>query len=68
MGISSDSHNMRIVSDNYSGMTNADSSTTLGDQVIYKTPTAGGFLGQVCTTAGAVGSTAVFKTFGAVSV
>lgn len=67
MGISSDSHNMRIVSNNYSGMTNADSATTLGDQVIYEAPTAGGFVGEVCTTAGAVGSTAVFKTFGAVS-
>lgn len=68
MGISSDSHNMRIVSDNYSGIVNADSATTLGDQVVYKTPTAGGFIGRVCTTAGALGTTAVFKTWGAVSV
>lgn len=67
MGVRSDGHNMFIKSMNYSGITNADSATTLGDQIIYTAPTAGGFIGRVCTTAGALGSTASFKTFGAVS-
>lgn len=67
MGIRSDGHNMFIKSANYSAITNADSSTTLGDQVVFTSPTVGGFIGRVCTTAGALGSTAIFKTFGAIS-
>jgi len=35
-----------------------------GDQVIYSAPTAAGFIGQVCTTAGNAGT---WKTWGAVS-
>ena len=36
----------------------------VGDRVEYTTPTAGGFLGAVCTTAGNAGT---WKTFGAIS-
>lgn len=37
---------------------------TIGDRVEYTTPTAGGFIGAVCTTAGSPGT---WKTFGAIS-
>lgn len=67
MGVNSDGHNMFIKSNNYFGIINADSSTTLGDQVVFTTPTASGHIGRVCTTAGALGTTAVFKTWGAIS-
>ena len=36
----------------------------IGDRAEYTTPTAGGFLGAVCTTAGSPGT---WKTFGAIS-
>lgn len=36
----------------------------VGDRVEYTTPTAGGFIGAVCTTAGSPGT---WKTFGAIS-
>ncbi len=39
----------------------------VGDIIFNTTATAGGFIGWVCTTAGAAGSGAVFKTFGAIS-
>lgn len=39
----------------------------VGDLVWNTTPTAGGYIGWVCTTAGADGATAVFKAFGAIA-
>lgn len=38
-----------------------------GDEIKYTNPAAGGFRGQVVTTAGLVGSTATTKTWGAIS-
>ncbi|WP_157971050.1 hypothetical protein [Pseudogemmobacter bohemicus] len=35
-----------------------------GDRWLYIQPSAGGFTGAVCTTAGTLGSTAVIKQFG----
>lgn len=38
-----------------------------GDVFYNRAPAAGGFVGWVCTTGGVGGTTAVFKTFGAIS-
>lgn len=54
-----------------SNLINAGSGApTLGDfrkgDRIYSAPSAGGYVGWVCTVAGVAGSTAVFKRFGAI--
>lgn len=67
MGVSTDGDRLTVRSDNFTSIVNGDASMKVGDQVLAWTPTSGGFVGRVCTTAGALGSTAVFKTFGAVS-
>lgn len=67
MGVSTDGDRLTVRSDNFTTVVNGDAAIKVGDQVLAWTPTAGGFVGRVCTTAGALGSTAVFKTFGAVS-
>lgn len=46
--------------------TDADFSYEVGDQIVFLTPTSGGFIGQVCTTAG-TGATSTWKNFGAVA-
>lgn len=67
MGVSTDGDKLRLVSDNFEGATNADSTFAVGDIIEHAAPAPSGFIGKVCTTAGAVGSTAVFKTYGAIS-
>lgn len=67
MGVSTDGDKLRLVSDNFEGATNADSTFAVGDILEQAAPAPSGFIGKVCTTAGAVGSTAVFKTYGAIS-
>lgn len=49
------------------GTLGAGNTIQIGDRVMYTVPVAGGNIGEVCTTAGAVGGTAVFKTFGAIA-
>jgi hypothetical protein len=49
---------------NYYGSPSISGSWYVGDQVLY-TPTAGGYIGKVCVTAGSPGT---FKDFGAISV
>lgn len=44
--------------------TPASGNWKVGDRIEYATPTAGGFLGEVCTTAGSPGT---WKTYGVVS-
>lgn len=46
--------------------TDTDFLYAVGDQILFQTPTAGGFIGKVCTTAG-TGGTSVWKDFGAVA-
>lgn len=46
--------------------TDTDFLYEVGDQILFQTPTAGGFVGKVCTTAG-TGGTSVWKDFGAIS-
>jgi len=67
LGVESDGNTLTLVSDNFDGATNADSTFAVGDLIQHSTPAPSGFIGKVCTTAGAVGSTAVFKTYGAIS-
>lgn len=67
LGVSTDGDKLRLVSDNFEGATNADSTFAVGDIIEHAAPAPSGFIGKVCTTAGAVGSTAVFKTYGAIS-
>lgn len=67
LGVESDGNKLTLVSDNFEGATNADSTFAVGDIIQHATPAAAGFLGKVCTTAGAVGSTAVFKTHSPIS-
>lgn len=67
MGVSTDGNKLRLLSDNFEGATNADSTFAVGDIIEHAAPAPSGFIGKVCTTAGAVGSTAVFKTYGAIS-
>jgi hypothetical protein len=45
----------------------ASGQTILGTRYINQSPTAGGFVGTVVTTSGTIGSSAVLKTFGAIS-
>ena len=45
--------------------TDTDFSYEVGDQIVFLSPTAGGYVGKVCTTAG-TGGTSVWKDFGAV--
>lgn len=53
---------------NYRGSAAPGSGTwAVGDTVWYTAPTTSSFIGEVCTTAGTIGSGAVFKTFGATS-
>lgn len=42
-------------------------SSLQGDIVYDSTPSAGSFIGWVCTTSGVNGSTSVWKTFGAIT-
>lgn len=39
----------------------------VGDTLEYTAPAAGGYKGEVCTTAGVIGAGAVFKTWGAIT-
>ena len=64
LGVKSDGERLTVISDNYSSMTNADSSVKDGDTVLYSSVTAAGHVGEIVTTAGDIGGTAVFKTFG----
>ena len=45
----------------------ASGQTILGTRYINQSPTAGGFIGTVVTTSGTIGSSAVLKTFGAIT-
>lgn len=65
-GIDTDANNMTLKSMNYSALAVAEHYHRLGDKILYTTPTAGGFLGRVCTTAGA-GGLSSWKTFGAIT-
>lgn len=67
LGVASDGNSLTLTSDNFEGAVNADSSFSVGDKIEHATPAASGFIGKVCTTAGAVGSTAVFKTHSPIS-
>jgi hypothetical protein len=51
----------------YNDTTPASGIFVVGDVVWNTAPAAGGTMGWVCTTAGTVGSGAVFKTFGAIA-
>jgi hypothetical protein len=46
--------------------TDADFTYEVGDQIVFMAPTAGGYIGKVCTTAG-TGATSTWKDFGAVA-